>query len=184
MGETIRKQAMWPTVALGAITIIILTNKQAECGEKVERTLDEPAVQIWRIDEPNVRQRDTQYKQVTFKPGDKVRIRSGGGVQTGGRGKTWKRYVDPSGKNSDHLYHGLIQLPGMGGLTRIQDFLRNHKDGFILPEKPGGDLTLHLGYEDDDYSDNGYWGHDDGTEDQCKDVGPAWVEIIIVRKSP
>src|SRR5262249_34459835 len=43
---------------------------------------------------------------------------------------------------------------------------------------------LQIGYEDDKYNDNGYWGHDDGTSAQCKegpgrDGGPAWVTIQI-----
>ena len=47
-------------------------------------------------------------------------------------------------------------------------------------------LVLHLGYEDDDYTNNGYDEHDDGTEDQCKtdganDGGPAHVTITICR---
>jgi hypothetical protein len=40
---------------------------------------------------------------------------------------------------------------------------------------------LVLGYLDDDYGDNGYWGHDDGTENQCRGVGPAWVALTINR---
>jgi hypothetical protein len=45
-------------------------------------------------------------------------------------------------------------------------------------------LELHLGYEDDDYSDSGYYAHDDGTEHQCKetnkqDGGSAHVTITI-----
>jgi hypothetical protein len=41
----------------------------------------------------------------------------------------------------------------------------------------GGSLVL--GYQDDGYSDNGYWGHDNGTGDQCKNVGNAWVHLVI-----
>jgi hypothetical protein len=53
---------------------------------------------------------------------------------------------------------------------------------------PESQLVLHLGYEDDNYSDNGYYSHDDGTGDQCKtnttkgiDGGPAHVTITIYR---
>jgi hypothetical protein len=52
-------------------------------------------------------------------------------------------------------------------------------------------LVLHLGYEDSDYSDNGYYSHDDGTDAQCKtdaargkDGGPAHVTILIFRQVP
>jgi hypothetical protein len=48
-----------------------------------------------------------------------------------------------------------------------------------------------LGYEDSDYSDNGYYSHDDGTDGQCtidpahgKDGGPAHVTIMIYRAVP
>ena len=41
--------------------------------------------------------------------------------------------------------------------------------------------ALLLGYEDDGYGDNGYYAHDDGTENQCKNVGNAWVTVRIER---
>src|SRR6478672_10318005 len=53
------------------------------------------------------------YYQILMAPGDIILVSAGGCVQTGGHGKTWKRYVDPQGPNSDRLYHGLIQLPGI-----------------------------------------------------------------------
>ena len=40
-------------------------------------------------------------------------------------------------------------------------------------------LRLVLGYEDDGYSDNGYYAHDDGTGGQCKNVGNAWVNLTF-----
>ena len=45
---------------------------------------------------------------------------------------------------------------------------------------------LHLGYADDQYDDNNLDmnKHDNGTEDQCKNVGPAFVIITIVRNKP
>ena len=43
-----------------------------------------------------------------------------------------------------------------------------HQDFQIDPSINPQLTFLRLGYEDDDYSDNGYWGHDDGTGDQCK----------------
>jgi hypothetical protein len=53
-----------------------------------------------RIEQPNVKQHITNYTGVGFEPGDRVTISAGGCVQTGGAGKTWKRYVDPQGPNS------------------------------------------------------------------------------------
>lgn len=42
-------------------------------------------------------------------------------------------------------------------------------------------MFLRLGYDDkpDHYGDNGYYDHDDGTDDQCSGVGAAWVTIRI-----
>jgi len=51
---------------------------------------------------PNVLAHSTEYPNVTFASGDTVQIMAQGCVQTGGSGNTWKRYVDPSGPNSDH----------------------------------------------------------------------------------
>src|SRR5262249_47683988 len=137
----------------------------------------------WLIQRPNPRQRETQY-DIAFVPGDTVTVVAGGCVQTGGGGATWKRYVDPRGPNSDRLYHGLIRLPGLG-LERLQDFFHRTGGRYTIPANPG-DRTLHLGYEDDGYGDNGYWGHDDGTGNQCiinndNDGGAAWVVITVQR---
>jgi hypothetical protein len=135
-----------------------------------------------RVDNPVVTQHSFDYKTVTFKPGDKVTINAGGCVQTGGSGKTWKRYVNPSGSNSDRLYHGLIGIPGVtaaGTPLRIQAYVG--KTVVIPPGITAANNFLVLGYEDDNYSDNGYWGHDDGTEDQCKNVGNAFVTLHIDR---
>ena len=121
---------------------------------------------IYKIDKPNVTQYQTDYKEIWFLPTDTVTIKAGGCVQTGGSGKTWKRYVEPSGSGSDKYYSALIWIPGINtSLQRITTYLDQP-----LTFSTGIDqkqLYLRLGYEDDDYSDNGYWGHDDGTEDQC-----------------
>ena len=96
-------------------------------------------------------------------------------------------YVNPIGPNSDSFYHGLIMLPGQGGLVRIQDFINNNGGAFTIPVNVNTytrDLALHLGYEDDGYRDNGYYAHDNGTQDQCKGVGPAEVWITIVSATP
>src|SRR2546427_801266 len=83
-------------------------------------------------------------------------------------GDAWKRYVDPSGDNAGSRYHGLIQLPGMPTIVRIGSVLNRPID---IPAFPGIESTpLVLGYEDDNYSDNGYYKHDDGTENQCRGV--------------
>jgi hypothetical protein len=138
----------------------------------------------WRIDEPNVSEPSTTYPQIQLNIGEWVYFSAGGCVQTGGKGLTWKRYVGPQGPNSEWLYHGEIFISGaMAALTPMSYFITD--DGGsnpMLVSVPGYStrpIYLTLGYTDDDYSDNGYWGHDNGTNDQCKGVGNAWVEIEI-----
>ena len=134
-----------------------------------------------RIDAPNVKQRVSEYKAIRFQPGDRVSLNGGGCVQTGGSGRTWKRYVNPQGPNSDRLYHGLVQIPGaMPDLRRLSDVIGQT---LVVPAAvvDPSQLYLRLGYEDDSYGDNGYWGHDDGTGNQCKNVGNAFVELTVDR---
>jgi hypothetical protein len=133
------------------------------------------------IHQPVVNQPIHEYPDIAFQSGDRILLDAGGCVQTGGIGKTWKRYVDPSGEAADRLYHGLVFIPGVTpGLVRVGGVINRPLD---VPTGMGAWPPLHLilGYEDSDgaYADNGYWGHDDGTEDQCKDVGPAWVTIRV-----
>jgi hypothetical protein len=145
----------------------------------------------WRIDEPIVTRALTQYDgsqaapAILFKPGDTVDLIAGGCVQTGGSGKTWKRYVNPTGPNSTRLYFGEITIPGVtDGLVALRNlgcqYDPNHPDVCTIHfSKPTSAGYLQLGYTDDGYSDNGYWGHDDGTEDQCKNVGNAYLTLTV-----
>jgi hypothetical protein len=122
---------------------------------------------------PNVLSAQTTYASLTFQPGDTVVISASGCAQTGGSGKTWKRFLDPS-PTSDHKYYGKISIAGVtNGLVSISSVANKP-----LPAATGGPLTL--GYEDDAYGDNGYWSHDDGTGDQCKDqTGPARGRAVV-----
>lgn len=124
------------------------------------------------VHEPVVTQPTTYYPAIQFQPGDRVSIDAGGCVQTGGHGSTWKRYVDPA-SDSD-LYHGLINIPG--GTAGTQRLVAVVGQTVVIGGSGG---SLMLGYQDNNYSDNGYWGHDDGTGNQCKGVGNAWVHLVI-----
>jgi hypothetical protein len=129
---------------------------------------------------PDVIHASVTYPGVQITAGDKITVTAAGCAQTGGTGKTWKRYLNPSGDKSDHLYHGLIQLPGAAA-ARIQN-----ATGTMTAAASG---PLVLGYEDDGYGDNGYWKHDDGTEDQCQNVystnhGRAYVSLTITHTTP
>ena len=131
----------------------------------------------WTINEPDVKRPSEAFYQIKFQKNDEIYITAGGCVQTGGHGNTWKRYVNPSGDGTAYYYFAKIQIPGVTyGLVRMGQFL-NKKLIFTL--NPDDNSHLILGYADDNYGDNGYSGHDDGTENQCKGVGNAWVNIII-----
>ena len=133
----------------------------------------------------------TYQSQVQFAPGDVVSVQADGCVQTGGHGNTWKRYVNPSGDETDTKYHGLMQIPTAfpagSGLIRISNFIGKLQLVRGDPNVPASQLFLTLGYEDSDYGDNGYDNHDDGTDDQCKtsisnNGEAAYVSITIFRK--
>jgi bacillolysin len=132
--------------------------------------------------------------KILFQEGDSVVLIGGGCVQTGGGGNTWKRFVIPQGPNSDKLYFCTVQVPGITkGLVPFRTL-----DGGINPAKPDvftaslspkvpanipeSERFFKLGYVDDNYSDNGYTHHDNGTGDQCKFCGDAFMTVIIYRK--
>lgn len=144
----------------------------------------ENRIKVWRIDQPVVTSPSmVGYSDISFKPGDAISISAGGCVQTGGSGATWKSYTYPQGDEADQLYSGTIQIPGViGSSVRIAGTM--NRDWHVpLDLQPPAirNLFLRLGYQDDDYPDNGYYAHDDGNNNQCANVGPAWVEIRIVR---
>jgi hypothetical protein len=143
-----------------------------------------PPTFTWTISSPNVNQPVTDYPSYRFLPGDVITVNAGGCVQTGGSGPTWKRYVVPSGGNADRLYHGRIWIPGATmGLETLQSII-NRGPITVATPAPGYDpaqMFLRLGYDDDNYGDNGYWGHDDGTDGQCSNIYSAWVQITVAR---
>jgi hypothetical protein len=136
------------------------------------------ATTVHRIDRPNVKRALTRYDRIRVSPGDRVVVRAGGCVQTGGRGSTWKRYVDPQGPNSEDYYSGMIQIPGVTDEPRRIEGVVGHT---YIATASG---NVSLGYQDDDFGNNGYSGHDDGTGDQCRGVGPAWVEVEVTKGTP
>jgi hypothetical protein len=145
---------------------------------------DVEETKVWRIDQPRVDFTPSDYRAISFKPGDMISVTAGGCVQTGGSGSTWKSYTNPLGDNADHLYSGTINIPGVteGGLQRIGGQLAP-KELLVpldLPPTVLSQLHLQLGYQDDQLSDNGYYAHDNGNDNQCANVGPAWVEIRVV----
>src|SRR5262249_42892932 len=81
-----------------------------------------------------------QLPDIPLKRGDLVTIDADGCVQTGGHGRTWKRYVNPQGANATRYYHGTLGVanairPNRDSSTgwsalpnpvRIQDVIDNH----------------------------------------------------------
>lgn len=132
-----------------------------------------------------------QLPGIFLKKGDLVKVDANGCVQTGGSGDTWKRYLDPQGDNADRLYHGTLGFINalepdgttMPNPIRIQDIR-------LVSVWIPADQPLRLGYEDDDYSNNGYWGHDNGEPEQCNldnshgYGGNAFVTLTIHHYTP
>jgi len=165
---------------VGANTTVIRTFSLNNLAFRVFATV--------RIDNPNVGADWTSFQQrVPVKPGDIVTVLNAGGcVQTGGSGPTWKRYVNPDASDEPNLYHGLVSIvPIMpfshgsppGGMRRIMDMIGVPNPVPLNTINP----QFYLGYEDGNYSDNGYWGHDDGTNNQCANLYGAWVTVQIQR---
>jgi hypothetical protein len=145
--------------------------------------------EIYTIYEPDVTVPATAYAQIPLKPGDRFKLYACGCVQTGGKGQTWKSYFDPKGDNADRYYSGTVGIlysdrpPPAGwwknptGMTRIKAFVAGQGPGLDVPA--GRTTTLVLGYQDDQFGDNGYDAHDDGNPSQCNGIGPAAVDVMI-----
>jgi len=150
------------------------------------RTVNDDGSELIRIDKPIVIRRDQAYDKIVFQPGDRLVFSADGCVQTGGFGDTWKRYVRPRGDDSDHLYFGVMSIPGVFGEIAFRDLFPPNSlisRPVVIPQTPFP-AVLHTGYVDDDYLDNGYNDHDDGNDDQCKisatnDGGPAHLQIQV-----
>jgi hypothetical protein len=68
----------------------------------------------------------------------------------------------------------LITIPGAtGNLARLVDVVGEQ---FVVGGRGG---SLVLGYQDNNYDDNGYYTHDNGTGDQCLNSVNAFVHIVI-----
>jgi hypothetical protein len=184
-GEEVKRLA-----GLGALVVIaasVLGASETFAAETVQcanlRGGGTPPSISCQIHEPNVREKSEFFPQIVLHGGNRVYFTAHGCAQTGGHGKTWKRYLNPSGDESGKYYHGLISIPGVtNGLEQMSKY--NAK--YLMIPNSVGNVPLELGYSDENggYGDNGYWGHDDGTDDQCKNVENAWIQIEVDRLSP
>lgn len=149
---------------------------------------------IYTIYSPHVHTPQTNYKNIVFRPGDRVTVQGSGCVQTGGIGPTWKRYVDPFAPDALMLYHGLVGMPYLdrtyrdsGIVPRLVRIQRLIGKVYVVPAYKGDSAEpyyLRLGYEDTNYDDNGYYRHDNGTGGQCYRTTEAKVVITITREVP
>ena len=178
------KNTKFALAGLGILAATVLPISPVKAEQIVKNYFNHP--QWTRIVNPDVNVSPKAYPDITFRNGDSVWIKAGGCVQTGGRGRTWKRYVNPTGPNSNILYHGQILIPGaINSLTNFSELISDSKDtpapwfGQLVISNPANVGVLKLGYLDDSYGDNGYEGHDNGTEDQCRNDFGAYVDIWI-----
>jgi hypothetical protein len=194
--------SMFATALAVGLLAISAASVRADSSTKEEVTSTVSGlITTWHITRPVISQAEKSYTKIKFEEADVVTIEAGGCDQTGGHGKTWKRYVDPQGPNADRLYHGLIEIPGVTnkfkasptgpkGLVRLLDMgMKNPSTGEFNGTFVVGDLSkvaekeryLRLGFEDDGYGDNGYSNRnsDDGTGDQCKGLGDSYITISI-----
>jgi hypothetical protein len=71
-------------------------------------------------------------------------------------------------------------LPGLPDM-RIDDFINHFGGTWVAPGLPRSYVTApHLSYEDDGVVDNGYYADDNGTGDQCLNVGNAWISFTNI----
>lgn len=170
----------WRTRVVSAFATFLLWTGVAHAAQRITVTPIGNDVQI-RIDEPGVKTPVTPYPTIRFQAGDTISIEAGGCVQTGGIGQTWKRYVNPDIGLEPTLYHGMIFIPGaMPGLSQLSSWVGKIVRIPDIVQQPN-ELYLRLGYTDDGYGDNGYYSHDNGTDDQCTGFENinAWVTLRI-----
>jgi hypothetical protein len=160
-----------------------------DCNVSIWGPFTGPFTEEVDIYRPVVTQPSFDYKSIVFGSGDNIAIDAGGCVQTGGHGRTWKRYVDPSGPNSGHLYFGSMEIPAVSdfGSSAVPDILAQTRFSNLVGKTVGlpsiapttlASLVLH--YADDEYDDNGYYRHDNGTGNQCAvDGGDAHITLLI-----
>jgi hypothetical protein len=166
--------------SLLAFILAVFSNASAEPGppEVVTKSIDSPAMTVWRIDRPAVNTPGKSYPEIVFKPGDRVTIAAGGCARRGG-------FPPPNGPAFPYvhsgvdLYVGTIDIPGIvPGATKgkIERFLGTHD---IAWDASFQNVWLTLGYEDNDYGDNNYNDIVDIDSGPCKGLGYAWVKIDI-----
>ncbi len=150
----------------------------------VTSTSHEGNTTVYTINEPVVNKAYQCY-DIPVQPGDRVLVSDVKGcLDTGGAGRTWKRYLNPLGSSGDRLYHGRIWVPGAtAGLVRIQSVYQKELIVNNLPVYyDDAPLRIWLGYEDQKYDDNGYpqsKRRRSTSNQRCQDLPNASVQINV-----
>src|SRR5215471_7710529 len=103
LGDAMVGYASWGLAAWLAVSLSVWAGSSAIAAPRVTAS-QQGAVKTWRVDEPDVQHRTTDYPEISFQAGETVTVSAGGCVQTGGHGSTWKLYVNPAGSNADRYY--------------------------------------------------------------------------------
>ena len=137
--------------------------------------------ETWIIWYPYISQEFTLYPDIRFQRGDVVSFDAVGCAQTGGSGDTWKQYAVPINDDQDFdtRYYAMIQVDGLTGKDERQSLYHWMGGEYVIPKES----CLVLGYVDDDYTDNGYWEHDDGVREQCKNSFDNRVVVTVQRQA-
>lgn len=133
---------------------------------------------------PEVRQQMTLYPEIPIGQGDLLDVQAQGCAQRGGHGKTWANYTNPVGNNSNKWYAGVLWIRTVTPTST--DFFPQHR---FLPNLVATELTIppnakaeiRIGYQDNNYSDNGYYSPDPGIDNQCLNITEADVTFDIIR---
>ena len=142
---------------------------------------------VFRIDQPRVDVASDDIRTMKFDSGERVVLNAGGCVQTGIAG--WESYVHPTLPSPppfvpDPFHSGTAWIPSASGQQQ-QSIAEMIGKTFTAPTSDDTALNkgtfLSLGYRSADNSGSGYYKHDDGPNNQCRNVGPAWVEVTVVR---
>jgi hypothetical protein len=151
---------------------------QADTDQLVQQLAGPAGHTIWLITRPTITQARTTYPQIQFSAGESVVVTASGCANPGGQGSTSTRYVDPLG-NDAGMHHGQISIPG--ATQGLVSFTPAQPTWYEIPAgaQMGSPAYLTLGYVDDNYKDNGYKHHDNGSGNQCQNVNDATVTVDI-----
>src|SRR5437867_935062 len=79
--RTSRDRHYWVAVGLTSLLLTIGTSRfavAAEVFDVIDHQVSGSGVETWRIDRPNVKQRQTDYRGIQFRPGDQITVQADG----------------------------------------------------------------------------------------------------------